>query len=53
MKTVILHGLGQTAQDWKEVVHQLTISDIECPELFSVTEDEISYYSGSVVKTQI
>lgn len=43
MKTVILHGLGQTAQDWKEVVHQLTISDIECPELFSVTEDEISY----------
>ena len=23
MKTVFLHGLGQTAQDWKEVVQQL------------------------------
>ena len=26
MKTVFLHGLGQTAQDWKEVVQQLSIS---------------------------
>lgn len=25
MKTVFLHGLGQTAQDWKEVVQQLSI----------------------------
>ena len=43
MKTVFLHGLGQTAQDWKEVVQQLSISDVDCPELFSSTEDEISY----------
>ena len=43
MKTVFLHGLGQTAQDWKEVVQQLSISDVDCPELFSLTEDEISY----------
>ena len=43
MKTVLLHGLGQTAQDWKEVVQQLSISDVDCPELFSSTEDEISY----------
>ena len=43
MKTVLLHGLGQTAQDWKEVVQQLSISDIDCPELFSSAEDEISY----------
>ena len=35
MKTVFLHGLGQTAQDWKEVVQQLSISDVDCPELFS------------------
>ena len=27
MKTVFLHGLGQTAQDWKEVVQQLSISE--------------------------
>ena len=43
MKTVFLHGLGQTAQDWKKVVQQLSISDVDCPELFSSTEDEISY----------
>ena len=23
MKTVLLHGLGQTAQDWKEVVQNV------------------------------
>ena len=34
MKTVLLHGLGQTAQDWKEVVQQLSISDVDCPEFF-------------------
>ena len=35
--------MGQTAQDWKEVVQQLSISDVDCPELFSSAEDEISY----------
>lgn len=43
MKTVLLHGLGQTAQDWKEVVYQLSTSYVECPELFSLTGNEISY----------
>ena len=43
MKTVLLHGLGQTAQDWKEVVQQLPASDVDCPELFSSAENEISY----------
>ena len=43
MKTVLLHGLGQTAQDWKEVVRQLSTSNVDCPELFSVTGNEISY----------
>ena len=43
MKTVLLHGLGQTAQDWKEVVCQLSSSNVECPELFSSMENEISY----------
>ena len=27
MKTVLLHGLGQTAQDWKEVVQYSLSSD--------------------------
>ena len=44
MKTVLLHGLGQTAQDWKEVVRQLSTFHVECPELFSATGDEISYF---------
>ena len=43
MKTVLLHGLGQTAQDWKAVVRQLSTSNVDCPELFSATGDEISY----------
>lgn len=42
MKIVILHGLGQTAKDWNEVPRQLSVSDIDCPELFSDTND-ISY----------
>ncbi len=44
MKTILLHGLGQTAQDWKKVVCQLSSSNVECPELFSSMENEISYH---------
>ena len=36
-------GWDKLAQDWKKVVKQLSISDVDCPELFSLTEDEISY----------
>ena len=43
MKTVLLHGLGQTAQDWKDVVCQLSTSNVECPELFPSMRNEISY----------
>lgn len=43
MKTVLLHGLGQTAQDWKDVVCQLSVSNVECPELFSSMGNGISY----------
>ena len=42
MKTVLLHGLGQNAQDWKEVVCRLLSPDVDCPELFASPE-EISY----------
>ena len=44
MKTVLLHGLGQTAQDWKDVVCQLSVSNVECPELFSSMGNGISDY---------
>ena len=43
MKLVLLHGLGQTAQDWKDVVSQISSSDVDCPELFHGTGNEISY----------
>ena len=33
MKTVFLHGLGQTAHDWGEVIDQASLSDYDCPEL--------------------
>lgn len=44
MKTVFLHGLGQTAQDWEGVIRKLSFSDdIYCPELFATIENDISY----------
>ncbi len=43
MKTILLHGLGQTAQDWKEVIKQTSSSNIDCPEIFSALEGDITY----------
>lgn len=43
MKTVFLHGLGQTAQDWDGVIRQAALADADCPELFSLPEGEITY----------
>lgn len=45
MKTIFLHGLGQTAQDWEEVVRQTALSEVDCPELFSLPEGGITYFS--------
>lgn len=42
MKTVLLHGLGQTAKDWECVTRHLSSSNIDCPELFATVND-ISY----------
>ena len=39
MKTILLHGLGQTAKDWEGVTRQISSSDIECPELFATVKD--------------
>ena len=43
MKTVILHGLGQTAEDWIGVIGQLQSADVECPALFLTGPAEIVY----------
>lgn len=43
MKTIFLHGLGQTAHDWKEVIRQTSDPDAECLELFSIAEGEMRY----------
>ncbi len=43
MKTILLHGLGQTGRDWTDVVRKMSSSDVDCPELFSFTENQISY----------
>lgn len=40
MKTVLLHGLGQTAQDWKDVVCQLSTSNVECPDVINIIYEE-------------
>lgn len=39
MKTVLLHGLGQTAKDWEGVKQRLSSSNIDCPELFTIVND--------------
>ena len=44
MKTIFLHGLGQTAQEWEEVIRQTALSEVDCPELFSLSEGEITYF---------
>lgn len=45
MRTVLLHGLGQTAADWDGVIQRLPSSgvEIECPELFAAGEGDVSY----------
>lgn len=43
MKIVFLHGLGQTAQDWNAVVEQVSCSDTDCPELFSLDGKDVTY----------
>jgi len=43
MRTVLLHGLGQTAQDWGGVTALIPSCDIDCPELFVSTGDELVY----------
>lgn len=43
MKTVFLHGLGQTACDWDETIRRCSNLDPDCPDLFSLAGKEITY----------
>ncbi len=45
MKVIFLHGLGQAAQDWQAVIAHASLPDVECPELFSLTDGDITYAS--------
>ena len=42
MKLILLHGLGQTPQDWSEVVRRLDGVETECPPLFPAA-GEVTY----------
>lgn len=41
MKTVFLHGLGQTPRDWDAVLSHLPALDADCPALF--TQGDMTY----------
>ena len=43
MKTVFLHGLGQTAHDWDAVLSQTSLPDVDCPELSALPEGKLTY----------
>ncbi len=45
MKVVFLHGLGQTASDWQAVMNYTQLSDVDCPELFSLAAGDFTYSS--------
>lgn len=45
MRVVFLHGLGQTAQDWQTVAKHTLLSNVDCPELFSLANGDFTYSS--------
>ena len=45
MKIVLLHGLGQHPQSWQAVTGQMQGAEIDCPDLFTLTEGEPTYAS--------
>lgn len=42
-KTVFLHGLGQTAKDWDEIVSLSVCLEADCPEIFTFAENDMTY----------
>lgn len=45
MKYIFLHGLGQNANSWKDVLTSLQPQDTDAPELFSLARGELTYTS--------
>lgn len=45
MKTVFLHGLGQKAEDWNEVIRLAGMQQAECPDLYKLTAGESTFQS--------
>ena len=45
VKIVLLHGLGQHPQSWQAVMSQMEGAEIDCPDLFTLTEGEPTYAS--------
>lgn len=45
VKIVLLHGLGQHPQSWQAVTGQMEGAEIDCPDLFTLTEGEPTYAS--------
>ena len=43
MKTIILHGLGQTAKDWDAVIRRTALTDVDCPDLFDLIQGKPTY----------
>ena len=43
MKTIILHGLGQTAKNWDTVIRRTDLIDVDCPELFNLIQGRPTY----------
>lgn len=45
MKYIFLHGLGQSAHAWKAVAEGLCLKDTETPDIFTLSEDKLTYSS--------
>lgn len=45
MKTVFLHGMGQKAEDWNEVIRLAGIQQAECPDLYKLAAGESTFQS--------
>lgn len=35
MKHILLHGLGQDGSSWDQVIQDVKLQDVECPNLFT------------------
>lgn len=52
MKTVILHGLGQTPRDWDAVTGQVPSLKIDCPDLFGARGTEALTYQSLLARLE-